>query len=164
MRRLLMIGALGAGLAIVGAACVPMKAPAPKHDDLYYTEVHIQPDSVSGSYATDTTCVLEDGTTSTHTDMIDHTIGTDTIKTHTWPDPGPVDCSVTEAAGPPMTSPKCFLLDVAPADYFGAPTVYEPITGPTATPQNCHQKIIGTYFNLDPPLDFWDCYFAVSNG
>lgn len=163
MRKLLIIGALGAGLA---AACTPIPPSPPPvpHDNLYYTEVHIAPASVTGSYTFDTKCVLEDGTTATNTDTLTHTTGTtETIKTHTWPEPDPEDCTVTETAGPPMTTPSYWLSGTAPAPYFGAPTVYVPTTQPTPTPQTCHETIIGTYKNYTPPLDFWDCIFTVEN-
>lgn len=159
-----MIGALGAGLAL--AACVPIKPPPPPegpHNHLYYTEVHVAPGSVSGSYGFDTACVLRDGTTSTHHDTLDHTTGSETIKTFTWPEPYPRDCTVTETAGPPGTTPSYWLSGTAPAPYFGAPTVFAPITEPTTTPQTCHQTIIGTYYDQTPPLDFWDCIFTVEN-
>jgi hypothetical protein len=164
MRRLLMIGALGAGLAM--AACAPVKAPSPPpppvpHNNLYYTEVHIAPGSVSGHYEIDTACVLENGTTSTHHDSLDHTGGSETIKTFSWPEPDPEDCTATETAGPPGTTPMYWLSGTAPAP-FGTPPVFVPITAPTTTPQTCHETIIGTYAG-DPPLDFWDCIFTVEN-
>jgi hypothetical protein len=163
MRKLLMIGVLGAGLAL--AACTPLKpqspSPAP-HQHLYYTEVHVAPGSVSGHYEFDTACVLEDGTTSKHHDSLDHTAGSETIKTFSWPEPDPEDCTVTETAGPPGTTPSYWLSGTAPAP-FGTPPVFVPITEPTPTPQTCHQTIIGTYYDLTPPLDYWDCIFTVEN-
>jgi hypothetical protein len=160
----LIIGALGAGsLALMGTSCAPAPPPPPPlpHNHIYYTEVHITPDSPSGTYGFDTACVLRDGTTSTHKDTLQHTTGSATIKTFSWPQPYPTDCTVTETEGPPATTPSYWLSGTAPAP-FGAPTVYVPITGPTSTPQTCHQTIIGTYAGT-PPTDFWDCIFTVEN-
>jgi hypothetical protein len=161
---LLLVGA--GSLALMGNSCAPAptKQPPPPpapHNNLYYTEVHIAPGSVSGSYAVDTACVLENGATSTHHDTLDHTTGSETIKTFTWPEPDPVDCTATETAGPSGTTPSYWLSGTAPAP-FGTPPVFVAITAPTTTPQTCHEKIIGTYPGT-PPLDFWDCIFTVQN-
>jgi hypothetical protein len=163
-RYALLLLFVGAGsLALMGTSCAP--APSPPqlpHNHIYYTEVHVTPGSVSGSYGSDTACVLRDGTTSTHHDTLDHTTGSATIKTFSWPQPYPTDCTVTETAGPPMTTPRYWLSETAPAPYFGAPPVYVPITEPTTTPQTCHQTIVNTYPGT-PPTDFWDCIFTVEN-
>jgi hypothetical protein len=168
-RYALLLLFVGAGsLALMGNSCAPaptMPPPAPPpeapHNNIYYTEVHVAPGSVSGHYEFNTACVLENGTTATHHDALDHTSGTETIKTFSWPEPDPVDCTATETAGPPGTTPSYWLTGTAPAP-FGAPTVYVPITKPTTTPQTCHQTIIGTYAGT-PPTDFWDCIFTVEN-
>jgi hypothetical protein len=169
-RYTLLLLLVGAGsLAVMGNSCAPAptKPPppppttSPPHNNVYYTEVHVAPGSVSGHYEFNTACVLENGTTSTHHDALDHNSGTETIKTYSWPEPDPVDCTATETAGPPGTTPSYWLSGTALAP-FGSPTVYVPITEPTSTPQTCHETIIGTY-NGDPPLDFWDCIFTVEN-
>lgn len=156
-----MIGALGAGLAMAACAPIPPSPPPGPHNNLYKTEVHVAPGSVSGSYELDTACVLEDGTTSTHHDTLVHNTGSETIETFTWPEPDPKDCTVTETAGPPMTTPSYWLSGTAPAP-FGTPPTFVPITEPTTTPQTCHETIIGTYQGT-PPLDYWDCIFTVEN-
>jgi hypothetical protein len=160
MRKLLMIGALGAGLAM--AACTPVPPPreAP-HNHIYYTEVHVTPGSVSGNYGFDTACVLRDGTTATHHDNVQHTTGSATITTFSWPQPYPTDCTVTETAGLPGPRPATGLA-ARLLLRSESPTVYVPITEPTTTPQTCHQTIIGTYAGT-PPTDFWDCIFTVEN-
>jgi hypothetical protein len=161
MRRLLMIGVLGAGLAM--AACAPVPSPPPvPHADSYNTEVHIAPASVPGSYTVSTTCTLAPGGSSTHADTLTHMAGDETIMKFTWPEPDPVDCTATETAGPPSTTPSYWLTGTAPAP-FGTPPTWIALTSPTPTPQTCHQTIIGTYLNLTPPLDYWDCIFTVEN-
>jgi hypothetical protein len=155
-----MIGALGAGLAV--AACAPAPPAPAAHANWYNTEVHVAPDAVAGSYTVDTACKLADATTSTHTDTLTHVVGDETIKTFTWPEPDPIDCTATETAGPPMTTPTYWLTGTAPAP-FGTPPTFVPITAPTAAPQTCHETIIGTYNDQTPPLDYWDCIFTVKN-
>ena len=162
-RYALALVVVGACLAVMGAQCQPTTPPPePPHNHIYYTEVHVAPGSVSGHYEFDTACVLRDGTTSTHHDTMQHTTGSATIKTFSWPQPYPRDCTVTETAGPPGTTPTYWISGTAPGP-FGGPTVYVPITEPTTTPQTCHQTIIGTYYDQTPPLDFWDCIFTVEN-
>jgi hypothetical protein len=162
VKRLILALAALAVVGVVAAACVPPPpAPVP-HANSYNTEVHIAPSSVAGSYTVDTACVLETGVTSTHTDTLTHVIGEETIKKFTWPEPDPVDCTATETAGPPMTTPSYWLTGTAPAP-FGTPPTWIALTSPTPTPQTCHQTIIGTYLNLTPPLDYWDCIFTVQN-
>jgi hypothetical protein len=160
VRRALPVGVLG---IVVLAGCMMMPAPPVPHDNLYYTEVHVDAAAVSGSYTLATTCTLEPGGSSTHTDTLTHVAGTETVKTFTWPEPDPVDCTMTETAGPPMTTPSYWILGTETGGFFGTPPIFVPLTDPTPAPQTCHESIIGTYKNVTPNIDVWNCIFTVQN-
>lgn len=165
---------VGACLAVMGAQCQPTAPPVP-HEEWYYTDIQVQPSSPSGTYGFNTVCELEGGGTFTHPDTITHVTGSLTRQSFNWslgttsnggtaPTPAsePESCFVQETAGPSGTTPSYWLTHPVPAP-FGTPPIYEPITAPTSTPQTCHFSFSGTYEDRNPPLDVWDCWFAVTN-
>jgi hypothetical protein len=168
MRRLLVIGALGAGLAL--AACAPTKPPAPSAPvrvHQWYTYVY---NETAATQFFETDCVDRDGNAATWTG----TLAADQFEYYNWTygvrqDP---DTGAVISTGPVMPRPETCVTTFAGA----GPFVYENFTpedatmpwelaGPSSTPVSCEFPSVtgGSPGPYGSENVYWQCATKVTS-